>query len=83
MRCARPLINTLKPPMKLTPYLNELINSRITLNEKEIAIVEDYLLHNSSYYYPPNYYVPSDVIDAKGVKTLRSGAVVKSRRSSK
>jgi hypothetical protein len=27
----------------MTPYLNELINSRITLTDKEAAIVEEYL----------------------------------------
>ena len=33
--------------MKLSPYLNELINSRITLNEKEAQIVEDFILSKS------------------------------------
>ena len=33
--------------MKLTPYLNELINSRITLNEKEKQIVEEFIQSQS------------------------------------
>ena len=61
-------------------YLNELINSRITLNEKETKIVEDYLFDNSAYYYPPNYPVPAEVLSDKRAKTLRSGAVSKPRR---
>tara|TARA_R110002012_G_scaffold185003_1_gene351505 strand:- start:61 stop:273 length:213 start_codon:yes stop_codon:yes gene_type:complete len=61
-------------------YVNELLNSLITLTEKEILIVEDYLFDNSSYYYPPNYPVPTDVLSEKGVKTLASGAVSKPRR---
>ena len=34
--------------MKLTPYLNELINSRITLTPKEIAIVEEFIEKKST-----------------------------------
>jgi hypothetical protein len=36
-------------------YLNELLNSGVTLNEKETKIVEDYILSQSKYYYPKNY----------------------------
>ena len=69
--------------MKLTPYLNELINSGITLNEKEAKIVEDFLFDNSDYYYPPGYNVPEEVSRDKRSKTLRSGAVVKPRKRCK
>ena len=33
--------------MKLTSYLNELINSGITLTDKETAIVEEFIEKNS------------------------------------
>ena len=33
--------------MKLTKYLNELINSGITLNDKETAIVEEFIQSKS------------------------------------
>ena len=65
-----------------TQYINELLNSGITLNDKETKIVEDYLFDNSEYYYPKDYNVPKEVINDKRSKTLRSGAVVKPRRRS-
>ena len=61
-------------------YLNELINSGLTLTEKERQIVEDYLFDCSSYYFPPGYPVPKEIKDRKETKTLRSGAVSKPRR---
>lgn len=61
-------------------YINELINSGITLNKKETQIVEDYLLDVSSYYFPPGYNVPKEILCKKETKTLRSGAVSKPRR---
>ena len=63
--------------------LNELINSRITLNEKETEIVEQCLFDHSSYYYPQGYAVPSEVLSDKRSKTLKSGAVSKARKRSK
>ena len=64
-------------------YLHELINSGITLNDKETLIAEDYLLDNSECFYPVDYPVPPSVIANKRSKTLRSGAVYKARRRTK
>ena len=61
-------------------YINELINSGITLNDKETQIVEQYLFDNSEYYYPKGYSIPPDVLSDKRLKTLASGAVKKARR---
>ena len=36
-------------------YLNELLNSGVTLNKKETQIVEDYIYKVSKYYYPRGY----------------------------
>ena len=63
--------------------LNELINSRITLNEKETEIVEQYLFDHSEYFYPKGYDVPLEVLSDKRSKTLKSGAVSKARKRSK
>lgn len=61
-------------------YINELINSGITLNDKETQIAEDYLLDHSEYFYPKGYSVPADVLSRKETKTLASGAVRKAKR---
>ena len=61
-------------------YINELINSGITLNDKETQIVEDYILDSSECWYPKGYPVPADVLSKKETKTLASGAVKKARR---
>ena len=63
-------------------YINELLDSGITLTNKETQIVEEYLFNNSSYYYPPNYTLPREIVDDKHSKTLASGAVSKARRAS-
>ena len=69
--------------MNYKQYINELLNSGITLNDKERKTVEDYLFNNSSYYYPPNYNLPREIIDDKHSETLGSGAVSRTRRTSK
>ena len=69
--------------MNKTKYLDELINSCITLTTKEIALVEDYIFKQCAYFYPPGYNLPTEVIQDIRAKTLASGAVVKHRKACK
>ena len=63
-----------KARSRATEYINELLNSRITLNDKEIAIVEDFIERQSTDVKPEhlNHYKCIAAIRS-GLTTLRTG----------